>query len=418
MAGCNGQTVVTESPTIPTYTSESAGTSTSPTEESTQHEIVVPADAQDPCECGELEAQVGQVFQTDLPDREFQDEFETETHTLGGEGTSELRPDAVAFNRLTAFSIGPVNNGDASQGARDRVWYARVDNTLGKVYVARSSDSGLAWDAEVELFSFSGTVSEMDLAFEQAGRPVVALEISGSIYLYWYNPLVAAFQLTNFDTGRNPALILDNPANTTDSDVLLFYIRDASSLVVYRQQRDRYGSRYDTPYATDANDYIQKVIRTTDNRVATLLVVRNTVTGRYSLDRLETTLYPIIIEVESCDSDAELLSGTLVTLIINHTLFDIEEAETVAELLSGTLTSPLILHTLFDMEEGEASAELLSGTLAVVIIAHVLFDMEESEATAELLSGTLVAIVFDHVLFDKEEAEASATLVSGTLVNA
>ena len=417
MAHCNGAVVVTESPTIPTYSAES-GSSTTPAQESASVEIHVSEDAQDPCECGELEAVAGVLVQEDLPPREFEAEFETETHTLGGEGTTDLRPDSVAMNRLTAFSIGPIAIGDASQGARSRVWYARVDNDLGKVFVARQSDAGTDWDAEIELFSFIGVVDEMDMAFEQAGRPVVALQIAGNIHLYWFNPLVSLFQLTNFDSGRTPAVLLDNPADTANSDVLLFYIRDASAKVVYRQQRDRYNVRYDTPYLTDSNDFIQKLIRTTDNRVAGLIVVRNTVTGRYSLDRVETTLYPFILEVEPLDLFASLLSGTLAIIIINHTLFDKEEAESTGRLQSGTLVVVVLLHTLFDKEEAESTGRLQSGTLVSIIIEHVLFDKEESESTGRLQSGTLVAVVFDHILFDKEQTESTGRLISGTLVNA
>ena len=162
--------------------------------------------------------------------REFLADFDTATRVLSEGASLQKRPDAISFDYLTSFSIGPVSLGDASQGSNNRVWRARaVNDTVlgtGQLLVSRANDANTEWEAEVVLFGYVGFVSEMDLAFEQAGRAVVALEIANSIWLYWFDPILGDFILQNFGEGRNPRCLLDNPNDPSDSDVMVFYFSD------------------------------------------------------------------------------------------------------------------------------------------------------------------------------------------------
>lgn len=344
--------------------------------------------------------------------REYLVEFNTSTHLLANSSITK-RPDAVSSDYLTAYSYGPLSLGDASGGPQARVWRAKAEE--GTVFVSRANDANTGWDDYTSLFNYSGEVQEIDLAFEQAGRAVISLEINGNIWLYWYDPLLASFTLKDFGAGRNGRVILDNPPDTTDSDVLLFYVSDANNAVVYRQQRDRYDVVYITLYTNVTDKYLEEAFNAADNRVAVLISVHDAGTGQYSLDRLETTLYPFFAELEEIDVIAALESGELVSLIINHVLFDIEEMNVTASLESGVCAPVVIAHVLYDIEEMDITAPLESGTLPVIVIAHVLYDIESLDVTAPLESGTLVVVVFDHVLFDIDSLDVTASLESGTL---
>lgn len=346
-------------------------------------------------------------------EREFQADFETGNEVLDGSSTS-LRPDAVTFDHLTSFCMGPVAIGDVSEGINAYVWRARVDNAAGKVWIARENDAGTGFNSETELFSFSGDpIVESDLAFEQAGRGVLCAERADEIWVYWFKPAIADFIFENLGTGRTPKVVMDNPADTTDSDVLLFYL--ASGGLKCRQQRDNYAVVIDTIITDDTDLYLEEVGRSTDNRVVCLLSDRNTTTGRFSKVRIETTLYPYISPAEPFQLQQSIQSGILLELIIEG-LVDEEEFEIQQQIQSGVLDEPLITHELFDVEEFEIQQQIQSGTLPVVVIVHTLFDVEEFEIQQQIQSGELEAILITHELFDVEEFEIQQQIQSGSLI--
>lgn len=348
--------------------------------------------------------------------REFLADFDTASHILSVGASLDKRPDAVSLDYLTAYSIGPLANGDASGGPRARIWRVRaVNDTVlgtGEILLARTNDAGTDWEDDSVLFAYVGEAAEVDLAFEQAARPVVCLEIAGRVWLYWFDTVDAQFELTDFDDGRNPRLLLDNPADTTDSDVLLFYVRDDSDAVVFRQQRDRYAVRYDTPLTGTTDKFLEEVLKTDDNRLAIIASVRNTTTGQYSLQRRETTLYPFIMEPDPGTLGLQIVSGNLIVAVLTQTQLD--EFKLGLTILSGGLVSPLILYTT-DIEEYKLGLAIQSGTNNVVVLIRTMFDIDEVKAALAIQSGNLVIVVIQHTLFDVDEAKAGLSIIGGSL---
>jgi len=400
----------------PVFTAEGCPPKATVVKQSCEVVIVTPPAGETPPEV--------EVFDPDASSdlREFLADFDTPTHALGAGGSLVKRPDAVSPDYLVSYSLGPIALGDANSGPVNRVWKARADNTTNTVYVARANDANTAWESEVALFTYAGVASEIDLAFEQLARAVVCLEISGHLWLYWFDPLIPAFTLTDFGVGRNPRCLLDNPPDTTDSDVLVFYISDVADGLVYRQQRDRYGTEYSTPITGVTDKYLEEVFRSTDFRVVAVISTHNVVAGQYSLSRLESTLYPQILEPEGFRPSPDVISGILASIILEHALFDIDEFRAnLLSIQSGTLAAIVIDHTLFDVDEFKAEVpSIQSGVLAVVVIEHTLFDIDKFKA--ELLSitgGTMLIVVIEHTLFDIDEFKCNLTsIVSGSLVAA
>lgn len=83
-------------------------------------------------------------------------------------------------------------------------------------------------------------VSDLALAFDQNMRPAVAYTQNGSLYLWWYDTVVAGYVISNFGQGLSPRLALDDKRVTAEgaSDILFAYIQDGQ--IKYRQQRDRF----------------------------------------------------------------------------------------------------------------------------------------------------------------------------------
>jgi hypothetical protein len=194
--------------------------------------------------------------------RDRQGEFETAGHSTAGAST-ERRPDAISLDYLTAHTLGPAANEDITSGLVARVWRARHEATPGggRVLLARANaDVGeevTAYEAEVELFTYAGAeIVELDVAFDQAGAPIVITERptgaggAPELWLYWYDPFAADQVFSLVGPGRTPRCLLDDPGDLSQSDIVLVYINEdagATGAVCYRQQRDRYLIEYVTP---------------------------------------------------------------------------------------------------------------------------------------------------------------------------
>lgn len=235
---------------------------------------------------------------------ERQADFQTGNDEYTGT-SSTRRPDAISLDYLTAFCVGPEAEGDASLGLFRRAWRVRCVNDAGggTVYLSRSSalvpEAGV-WEAETELLVFAGAaVLEVDVAFEQAGRAVVCMErATGAegapeVWLYWYDPRIPGFTLENLGAGRNPRILLDNPENPAESDVLLFYISDPNDRLEMRQQGEFYATVHATPIENVAQVYCEEVAFARDNRLHVVLSVRDVASGRYALAALESAPYPV-----------------------------------------------------------------------------------------------------------------------------
>lgn len=167
---------------------------------------------------------IGAPPELNVGPREFLADFDTLTH-VKQLATLTRRPDAVAPDYLIAHTMGPVNIGDPFSGARNRPWRASVHDN--GVWIARANDAMTAWEAETLLFSYLGEpIVEMDVAFEQLARVVVAAERANEIWIYWFDPILGDFIFQNFGEGRNPRCLLDNPNDPAESDVIVFYFSD------------------------------------------------------------------------------------------------------------------------------------------------------------------------------------------------
>lgn len=185
-------------------------------------------------------------------------------HSIIGPGSIDRRPDAFSSDYTFAHSFGPVALGDFTQGLYVRTWRARVDNATGTVYLCRNNATNDAWEAEVVLFNFAGApILEMDAAFDQQGRVFICAERAtgaagaSEIWAYYFNGLVGNYAFEMKGAGRTPKALLDDTFDTTNADVLLFYMNDPVGMC-YRYQRDRYNTEYvvtlvASPVAIDPN---------------------------------------------------------------------------------------------------------------------------------------------------------------------
>lgn len=255
---------------------------------------------------------------------ERQAEFQSGADEYAGT-SSERRPDAISLDYLTAFCVGPEVEGDASLGLFRRAWrvQCRSEAGGGAVYLSRSSvtiqetldEVPGAWEAETTVFTFSGEMAlEADLAFEQAGRPVVCLErptgagSASEVWLYWYDPRIPGFTLANLGAGRNPRILLDDPQSPSESEVLLFYVSDPNDRLEMRQQSEFYAVPQATPIENVANLYCEEVAFARDNRLHVVLSVRDVASGRYALAALESAPYPVRVH-EALDVRTGLMSA-------------------------------------------------------------------------------------------------------------
>ncbi|MGH9060251.1 MAG: hypothetical protein ACRDZY_12165, partial [Acidimicrobiales bacterium] len=205
------------------------------------------------------------------------------------------RIDAIAFDYLTAFCQGPIAIGDFSVGFVDFVWRIRTDGF--NVWITRGLES--SWDVETLLFTVTDEpIIEIDIAFEQAGRPVVcgtrATGAGGSseVWLYWFKPAISDFIFESFGAGRNPKVLLDYPPDPTISDVLLFYMLDGSG-IVFRQQRDLYANIIQTPVTVSTNLFLEEVAYLEGWRIAAYFSEYKPAKGQYLLRHIESVLYPV-----------------------------------------------------------------------------------------------------------------------------
>jgi hypothetical protein len=176
--------------------------------------------------------------------REFYEDFATQTHFLDDGVSITKRPDAISYDYLTAYTLGPVHLGDFSLGPAERVW--RVHGFAGRVQYARQNDARDDFEATTVLFHFSGPApTELDAAFDQAARILVAMErptgLNGAseIWIYYFDPFAADYILTNFGPGRTPRALLDDVLDSANADILVFYLRNEIGMC-WRQQRERY----------------------------------------------------------------------------------------------------------------------------------------------------------------------------------
>jgi hypothetical protein len=195
------------------------------------------------------------------------------------------RPDAIV-GRL-ALAPGPRAPLDLTDGLKAKAWYARYDNDTGKVWLGESADdTRLGW-AETELFSYTGDdIDAISLAFDVTGRPHVAMERNGNVWVrYWDG---AAYQLDDKGAGTTPTLIHQSPDNPTWG--VLYLIFESGSDIRYRVASDDYATNLDTLSDLGANQRLERAILDDLERIHLILSERDAASGRYTLPvRLTST---------------------------------------------------------------------------------------------------------------------------------
>jgi len=160
-------------------------------------------------------------------------------------GSLTTRPDSLSLDYQTAWAFGPIETGSVVSGSITSSWRAEnsysVATQTGSIILTRENDAGDNWrpaSASLILFSYTGSaIEEIDLAFDQSGRPVVSADrrfiVAGvTESIVWFHRFVTAvndFQFGPIATGSTARVILDDPIDVTDSDVLLFYRRSFTS---------------------------------------------------------------------------------------------------------------------------------------------------------------------------------------------
>lgn len=148
------------------------------------------------------------------------------------------RLDALSMDYSTSFAFGPIETGSVVSGSIFKSWralnYYDMSTHTGTVYLNRENDAGNNWRGDVPLFSYSGTlIREVDLTFDQAGRPVVSgdrevylgTDTSSLVWLYRFDATFNDFIFTTIATGSNPRVMLDDLVDSSNSDVIAFYVR-------------------------------------------------------------------------------------------------------------------------------------------------------------------------------------------------
>lgn len=329
------------------------------------------------------------------------------------------RPDTISLDYLTAYTFGPNDVGDSTLGPYVRSWKVRA--TDSGVYLSRENNTNDGWEAEQLLVSYSGDpIVEVDIAFEQAARPVIVAERAGEIWIYRFNPLTSMFVFENFGEGRNPRAVLDSPLDVTISDVLIFYIQDTAGFLCYRQQRDRYATEYNTILPTNADYYLEEIGFSRDNRVKIYYTQRDETEGQYVLKELQSTLYPYSADVDKMTGVMSVIPDWLIVIVvIFHTLYDKDSYTGLLEVLADwRLVEPIIPVIPGDgtqPDEYTGMLEAIAGwLLAQPVIFHTLYDIDEyTGAMVPVGTWTVPVVVFTHVLYDKDAYQASMTALTG-----
>lgn len=139
---------------------------------------------------------------------------------------------------LEARHPGGVNISDASQGLEVKVWTAVYDVTSEEVTVTAPGSPVTA------LFT-AADITEIDLAFDQNMRPLIAYVQAGQAKFYWYDPTLANYTHTNLPVGSTtPRCAMDDTRYQFQalSDIIIAYVRAGS--LYFRAQRDRYTVEY------------------------------------------------------------------------------------------------------------------------------------------------------------------------------
>lgn len=133
---------------------------------------------------------------------------------------------------LVDYEMGGVDLYNPNFGLEVKLWTARCD---GHAVMVEAEGT-----PAVPLFSRTGIISRIGVAFDQSMNPHIAFVEDGLVWLWWRDTIANEMVFTSFPGARSPCLSLDEKraSELGNSDILFSYLR-ADALCV-RQQRDRF----------------------------------------------------------------------------------------------------------------------------------------------------------------------------------
>lgn len=341
-------------------------------------------------------------------------EIETPKALIPAGLSTTIRPGALTFDYLLAYTLGPAAIGSAPEGVLGYAWYVRAEGNT--VYYARSNDAYDNWQGEAPLFTFSGApIIELDCAFEQNGRIVVVAErATGSggskeLWIYWYKPSLAAFTFESFGPGRTPRVVLDNPNDTAISDIHVAYMSDGVGLVT-RRQSELYATEHTSVFTDSTNWYVEEFARNRGNRL--VVVLSKNVGDRWYLDRIESTLYPFYPTDTATFNPTVLSTSELIDLLVEGYADDAMELGAGVD--PGSTLAIVILSSepQDDAFEFTPSVETASTLQIVVLVSEPQDDAMDLTADVLTTSTLVVVIIVDYSDDDEDISTFSASVLN------
>lgn len=361
--------------------------------------------------------------------RQFQEDFETEGYQLA-EASLNRRPDAISPTFRHPFALGPFQLSDPSRGLVERPWAARI--VENEVQISRSNGSvaeiaaGLSrsWGPWTTLFTFDGDpIIEMDLGFDQNGAAyIVAERADGGVWLYWPNPFAGGeFVFERIAEGRSPRIILDDPENAQDSDVLVFYCDDEA--VKWRAQREVFAMPHAVPNEgwvtlepavvtlTPERTHLQDVALSSGRRLVVLADEHDPESGTYRLLVRESAPYPAYMTPEAVGVMQRLLG--VKPERVSNPLGMIAEGADVGQRLDSITAEELVLEHEFQSESVEVGQRLSLLATEEIVLLHDL-DPEAVDVTQWL--GSLLTELIQITYPNMEPESVDITQRLGSLV--
>jgi hypothetical protein len=165
-------------------------------------------------------------------------------------------PPTVNFS-VNNVTIGPVALNDASEGLSNKFWAAYFDPASKNIIL-----DDLVGTTTVIVNEPLG-VKRIGLAFDQNGNDVYAwITDTNILMLRWFDGGIPGDTVVNLDAAQDAVITMDMKyqAENSNSDVLLFYIRD--NAIFYRIQRESYNTEHITPVTSGASRLIDSGMRT------------------------------------------------------------------------------------------------------------------------------------------------------------
>ncbi|GIW25786.1 hypothetical protein [Meiothermus sp.] len=263
-----------------------------------------------------------------------------------------------------ALYRGPAAIGEVGSGSYADLfghkWACVWDKARGLLLY---KEIGAVWAEQTSpepLPTLQKTDRHLSVQSDQAARPVIAWESSGTLWVWFWNPITAVFDLEGVGPGLDPVLLMDAQINgiTSNSDVVLFYLSPSRTTIHYRLQRDRWGIEY-TLATLPEPMYLDQAIA---------------LPWRYELwlgsdttpsVALRSALYPVDVGTESLNSTVSPLDGHYLPARLDNS---------ASEALSGQIEPrpgtymPAAIYPLARLEALAGQIEPRPGAYALAVI--------------------------------------------------